>query len=167
MSEPVANQADPTWSQLPPDGKKLRFLAVEARRDKYLDLIQRQVEAIAKFILFVNAGGAAAVLAAMAQKTELRLEWTLACYVLGIVFAGFALAASYYLYMCASRALAGAFADHLKDNGGWDALTTAASPEAWQGAAKRLHRHTDTVYWLSFVCFIAGSVLGGIKLLCR
>ncbi|MBN3759300.1 hypothetical protein G3O01_00500 [Burkholderia sp. Ac-20365] len=164
MSEPQSEKHDPTWSQITEEGQKIRFEWYESRHGMLLDLTQRQVESISKFLLLINSGGAAAVLAALAQKPELHLQWTLFFYVVGIVATGLALAATYYRFMFTVDRLTESFSDHIDDKTGWNGLMAQIDEKSWKRWPRYIAKCTDALYWLSFVLFIIGSVKGWLIL---
>ncbi|GJH05057.1 hypothetical protein [Paraburkholderia terrae] len=164
MSEQQTEKHDPTWSQIPPAGQKIRYEWYESRHEKLLEIAQRQTESISKFLLLINSGGAAAVLAAMAQKPDLHLQWTLVFYVGGIVATGLALAATYYRYICTIDRLTASFSAHVDDKTGWNGLMDQIDEKSWKGLPLVIAKCTDALYWVAFFLFIVGSVKGWLML---
>lgn len=148
------------WAVAPPEVQKIRMQHAESVQDLHLDLVRKQVESIAKYLLLVNAGGAAAVLAAMAQKVEYDFKWTLSAFVLGVILTGFAMSCSLRIYSAGSRINALGFEQHVFGSIDWHQYIAMCLPKNWQGLDRIVFNLTTPVYWLSFLAFIAGCGLG-------
>jgi predicted phage gp36 major capsid-like protein len=157
-------QREPIWTELPAAEREVRFNHADRIATTYMELIQKQVESIAKFLLLINAGGAAATLAAMAQRPQLDLKWTLAAFVGGIIVLGFALACSYGLYIASSNANAIQFLRHANGEITWTEYVASLQPATFTGFDRFLFLAATPIYWGSFAGFIVGVVMGAISL---
>src|ERR1700675_2341987 len=95
------NQRSDSWSAASSETRHARELQVERVERTYLELIQKQVESIARYLLLTNAGAAAAVLAALAQGTVANVvdfRAALSCFVAGIAIVGLGMGASFFWY---------------------------------------------------------------------
>jgi hypothetical protein len=159
--EEKAVAVDESWGAAPPELRKVRLEHADRIFKIYRELIQKQVESIAKYLLLINAGGAAAVLAAMAQKMPNDFRWTLAAFVGGVVVVGLAMACSYEISIVSARQNATGFTRHATGELDWNEYLAQLDPKNWKRSERFAQLISTPTYWMSYALFIAGCVLGG------
>lgn len=161
MAEEIPDQH---WAAAPPELQKIRLDHAARIAETYLDMVRKQVESIAKYLLLVNAGGAAAVLAAIAQKVEFDFKLTLSSFVVGLILVGLAMATSLGIYMAGARRNAAGFTRHVNGEIDWHGYLAAESQKSWTGWDKFVFFAGTPLYWFSFAAFIVGCISGARSL---
>ncbi|WP_053567947.1 hypothetical protein [Caballeronia cordobensis] len=165
---PEQTQApDNSWVGASDDLRQARLKHADRLATTYQELIQKQVEAISKFLLLVNAGGAATVLSAMAQGVEDDFRLALTFFVLGIAFVGLAMASSWWIYQSGSRAHASHFTRHVQGEIDWLDYMKAIQPEHWSFSRRLNERCANFIYWASFFLFLGGCIAGAFSIWCH
>jgi hypothetical protein len=154
------------WNNVSNETRRARELQVERIERTYLELIQKQVESIARYLLLTNAGAAAAVLTALAQGNVRTVDFraALSCFVAGIAITGLAMAVSFFWYETGANVTNDSFRRHVAGELNWLEFTDQLKQENWTGSRKFMRIIAKPLYWFSFACFLAGCSFAAVEL---